>query len=152
LSASNKEFLPMQALDMPLLHCHSSPPPISHEVFTLYKHTQPVDSAARCITFKELLTRANIEDDPISGMKHTIYSLRHTAICMRIILSDGRVNIFQSRRKCSTSSRGSILEISRSPRKWRSTCRFSGVHKAMFYARIRKINPRPIRRSRDLDF
>ena len=49
--------------------------------------------------FKELLTRAKVEDDPISGMKHTIYSLRHTAICMRIILSEGQVNVFQSRKE-----------------------------------------------------
>ena len=40
------------------------------------------------------MTRAKVEGDPISGMKHTIYLLRHTAICMRIILSEGQVNIY----------------------------------------------------------
>ena len=53
--------------------------------------------------FKDLLTRAQVEDDPISGMKHTIYSLRHTAICMRIILSEGQVNIFNLAKHAGTS-------------------------------------------------
>ena len=53
--------------------------------------------------FKELLTRAKVEDDPISGMKHTMYSLRHTAICMRIILSEGQVNIFNLAKNAGTS-------------------------------------------------
>ena len=53
--------------------------------------------------FKELMTRAHVEDDPISGMKHTIYSLRHTAICMRIILSEGQVNIFNLAKNAGTS-------------------------------------------------
>ena len=53
--------------------------------------------------FKELLTRAKVGDDPISGMKHTIYSLRHTAICMRIILSEGQVNIFNLAKNAGTS-------------------------------------------------
>src|SRR5262249_6291933 len=44
--------------------------------------------------FKALMQLARVENDPLTGMKHTIYSLRHTAICMRIILSEGRVNIF----------------------------------------------------------
>src|SRR5262249_32840429 len=53
--------------------------------------------------FKELMMRAGIEDDPISGRKHTIYSLRHTAICMRIILSEGQVNIFNLAKNAGTS-------------------------------------------------
>jgi Phage integrase family len=53
--------------------------------------------------FRELLRRAKIEDDPITGMPHTIYSLRHTAICMRIILSQGQVNIFNLAKNAGTS-------------------------------------------------
>jgi hypothetical protein len=53
--------------------------------------------------FKELMRRAGVEDDPITGMKHTIYSLRHTAICMRIVLSDGKVNIFNLAKNAGTS-------------------------------------------------
>src|SRR5262245_55496852 len=42
--------------------------------------------------FRALLARAGLELDPKTGRAHTIYSLRHTAICMRIILSHGKVN------------------------------------------------------------
>jgi hypothetical protein len=44
-----------------------------------------------------------VEDDPISGMKHTIYSLRHTPISMRIILSEGQVNVFNLAKNAGTS-------------------------------------------------
>jgi len=41
---------------------------------------------------------------PFSGsMKHTPYSLRHTAICMRLVLSQGKVNIFNLARAAGTS-------------------------------------------------
>ena len=35
-----------------------------------------------------------ISKDQATGKSHTIYSLRHTAICQRIICSEGKVNIF----------------------------------------------------------
>jgi hypothetical protein len=53
--------------------------------------------------FHELLCRAGIEVDPFTGRKHTIYSLRHTAICMRIIFSHGKVNIFNLAKNAGTS-------------------------------------------------
>ena len=53
--------------------------------------------------FHELLSRASLETDVISGSRHTMYSLRHTAICMRIILSEGRVNIFNLAKNAGTS-------------------------------------------------
>jgi hypothetical protein len=53
--------------------------------------------------FKTLMQLAKVENDPITGMKHTIYSLRHTAICMRIILSQGGVNIFNLAKNAGTS-------------------------------------------------
>jgi hypothetical protein len=53
--------------------------------------------------FKELMARAAIETDSITGKKHTIYSIRHTAICMRIILSQGKVNIFNLAKNAGTS-------------------------------------------------
>ena len=52
---------------------------------------------------KELMTRAQCETDPFTGLKHSIYSLRHTAICMRIILSEGQVNIFNLAKIAGTS-------------------------------------------------
>jgi hypothetical protein len=53
--------------------------------------------------FKELMLRAGVERDIPTGKKHTIYSLRHTAICMRIILSQGKVNIFNLAKNAGTS-------------------------------------------------
>lgn len=53
--------------------------------------------------FKELMKLAKVDDDPYTGQKHTIYSLRHTAICMRIILSHGQVNIFNLAKNAGTS-------------------------------------------------
>ena len=53
--------------------------------------------------FKALMERANILKDPFTGLKHSIYSLRHTAICMRIILSEGQVNIFNLAKNAGTS-------------------------------------------------
>jgi hypothetical protein len=40
---------------------------------------------------------------PVTGKGHTIYSLRHTAICMRLILSQGQVNIFNLAKNAGTS-------------------------------------------------
>ena len=67
-----------------------------------YKNRQ---TAARIIQrqFHELLRRAHLETDVISQSRHTIYSLRHTAICMRIILSEGKVNIFNLAKNAGTS-------------------------------------------------
>ena len=53
--------------------------------------------------FNAALERANIKHDPVTDTDHTVYSLRHTAICMRIILSEGRVNIFNLAKNAGTS-------------------------------------------------
>jgi hypothetical protein len=53
--------------------------------------------------FRALLARAGLELDPKTGRAHTIYSLRHTAICMRIILSHGKVNIYNLAKNAGTS-------------------------------------------------
>ena len=53
--------------------------------------------------FKRLLELAKLETDPFTGQKHSLYSLRHTAICMRIILSKGEVNIFNLAKNAGTS-------------------------------------------------
>lgn len=53
--------------------------------------------------FRALLKRANLETDLFTGKKHSIYSLRHTAICMRIIQSEGGVNIFNLAKNAGTS-------------------------------------------------
>jgi hypothetical protein len=53
--------------------------------------------------FNAALERANIKHDPFTNTTHTLYSLRHTAICMRLILSEGRVNIFNLAKNAGTS-------------------------------------------------
>jgi hypothetical protein len=53
--------------------------------------------------FNAALERAGIKRDPFTDTDHTVYSLRHTAICMRIILSEGRVNVFNLAKNAGTS-------------------------------------------------
>jgi hypothetical protein len=62
-------------------------------------------SAKRIIQrqFNALLERCHLKDDRYSDSPHTVYSLRHTSICMRIILSKGEVNIFNLAKNAGTS-------------------------------------------------
>jgi len=53
--------------------------------------------------FNHALKEMGLEKDPYTGEKHTMYSLRHTAICMRLVLSKGKVNIFTLARAAGTS-------------------------------------------------
>ena len=54
--------------------------------------------------FNTLLKRAHLKEDRYSkNSVHTVYSLRHTAICMRIVLSHGKVNIFNLAKNAGTS-------------------------------------------------
>ena len=62
-------------------------------------------SAKRIIQrqFNALLRRCNLKNDRHAKAVHTVYSLRHTAICMRIVLSEGQVNIFNLAKNAGTS-------------------------------------------------
>jgi hypothetical protein len=62
-------------------------------------------TAARTIArqFNALLDETGLKRDPITDTDRSIYSLRHTAICMRIILSEGKVNIFNLAKNAGTS-------------------------------------------------
>ena len=73
--------------------------------YIFYPEYQNRVTAARNVQrqFRVLLDEAGIKDDPAHGIKYTIYSLRHTAICMRIILSHGQVNIFNLAKNAGTS-------------------------------------------------
>jgi hypothetical protein len=53
--------------------------------------------------FNELLESCDLKRDRFTGAVHTVYSLRHTAICMRLVLSEGKVNIFNLARNAGTS-------------------------------------------------
>ena len=62
-------------------------------------------SAKRIIQrqFNAVLERAGLKQDRYSNSVHTVYSLRHTAICMRLVLSKGKVNIFNLAKNAGTS-------------------------------------------------
>lgn len=62
-------------------------------------------SAKRIIQrqFNALLERCHLKHDRYTNTVRTVYSLRHTAICMRIILSKGQVNIFNLAKNAGTS-------------------------------------------------
>lgn len=49
------------------------------------------------------MDKAGIESDPSIGEKFSLYSLRHTAICMRLVNSKGKVNIFNLAKNAGTS-------------------------------------------------
>lgn len=53
--------------------------------------------------FGLVLQRAGIKNDAVAGLKYSVYSLRHTAICMRIILGGGKVDIYTLAKNAGTS-------------------------------------------------
>jgi site-specific recombinase XerC len=53
--------------------------------------------------FRALLARTALQRDVHTGKPHTIYSLRHTAICKRLVDSGGKVNIFTLAKNAGTS-------------------------------------------------
>jgi hypothetical protein len=68
-------------------------------------HNQNRLTAAKTIAlwFNHALAVADIKHDQFTNQDHTVYSLRHTAICMRIILSEGRINMFNLAKNAGTS-------------------------------------------------
>lgn len=53
--------------------------------------------------FNNLLETSNLKTDIYSGQTHSMYSLRHTCLCMRLVLSEGKVNLFALARNSGTS-------------------------------------------------
>jgi integrase len=53
--------------------------------------------------FNVLLERTRLKHDQATNSDHSVYSLRHTAICMRLVKSKGRVNIFNLAKTAGTS-------------------------------------------------
>jgi hypothetical protein len=53
--------------------------------------------------FNELLKACDLKQNPLFEYSHSLYSLRHTAICMRLILSRGKVNIYTLAKNAGTS-------------------------------------------------
>jgi hypothetical protein len=63
------------------------------------------ETAARIFArqFNKLLDTTGLKHDLVTDTDRSVYSLRHTAICMRIILSHGKVNIFNLAKNAGTS-------------------------------------------------
>jgi ribosomal protein L28 len=53
--------------------------------------------------FNVLLERCGLKHDRATQSDHSVYSLRHTAICLRLVKSQGRVNIFNLAKTAGTS-------------------------------------------------
>lgn len=53
--------------------------------------------------FNALLERSGLKADVRNKGKHSLYSLRHTAICMRLVISKGKVNIYTLAKNAGTS-------------------------------------------------
>jgi calcineurin-like phosphoesterase family protein len=68
-------------------------------------HYKNRETAKRVIMrqFNYLLDTANLKIDPYTGHTHSMYSLRHTCLCMRLVLSEGRVNVYALANNAGTS-------------------------------------------------
>jgi len=73
--------------------------------YLFYPHHKNRDTALRIVSrqFRYVLEQANLLKDKDTGKERVIYCLRHTAICMRIVNSEGGVNIFNLAKNAGTS-------------------------------------------------
>ena len=80
-------------------------PDATGDDYIFMPHYENRATAARILTrqFNTLLDRTGLKLDKSTGTIRTVYCLRHTAICMRIILSEGEVNIFNLAKNAGTS-------------------------------------------------
>jgi hypothetical protein len=80
-------------------------PTAKPEDYIFYPHWANRTTASSMVQrlFNEVLRKSELETDAVTGKAHTLYSLRHTAICMRIINSHGKVNIFNLAKNAGTS-------------------------------------------------
>ena len=68
-------------------------------------HYRNRDTAKRIVMrqFNYLLDKTGLKQDIYTGQIHSMYSLRHTCLCMRLVLSEGQVNIFALAKNAGTS-------------------------------------------------
>lgn len=85
--------------------CKSRYPNTSLDDYVFLPHYQNRMTAMATFQrqFRELLKRANLRRDEYARTPHSLYSLRHTALCMRLVLSQGKVNIFNLAVSAGTS-------------------------------------------------
>ena len=79
--------------------------------------------------FNQLMDEWGLKHDPVTETERSVYCLRHTAICMRIILSHGKVNIFNLAKNAAPAlsrSNASTPSTCRSRARWRRICRALG--------------------------
>ena len=67
-----------------------------------YDNRQTISAMVQRL-FKKVLDELGLERDVFTEKKHTLYSLRHTAICMRIVNSEGQVDIYNLAKNAGTS-------------------------------------------------
>ena len=80
-------------------------PDVGGEDYIFLPHYANRATAARIFArqFNVLLDDTGLKYDPATETERSVYCLRHTAICMRIILSHGKVNIFNLAKNAGTS-------------------------------------------------
>ena len=80
-------------------------PDVTGEDYVFLPDYENRETAARVFArqFNVLLDETGLKADPTTNTQRSIYCLRHTAICMRIILSHGKVNIFNLAKNAGTS-------------------------------------------------
>lgn len=76
--------------------------PSDYLFFPSYKNRNTVRDIVHR-QFGLVLKKAGIQNDSVAGLKYSVYSLRHTAICMRIILGGGKVDIYTLAKNAGTS-------------------------------------------------
>ena len=67
-----------------------------------YENRQTISAMVQRL-FKAVLDNLDLRKDYYTGLNYTLYSLRHTAICMRIVNSKGDVNIYNLAKNAGTS-------------------------------------------------
>jgi hypothetical protein len=75
------------------------------EDFLFFPHYRNRDTAKRMVMrqFNVLLENLDLKKDVYTGFPHSMYSLRHTSLSMRLVLSGGQVNIYTLAKNAGTS-------------------------------------------------
>jgi hypothetical protein len=80
-------------------------PDAGGEDYIFLPHYRTRATAARIFQrqFNLLLERTGLKHDNTTGTDRSLYCLRHNAICMRIVLSEGKVDIYTLAKNAGTS-------------------------------------------------
>jgi site-specific recombinase XerD len=85
--------------------CRERYPTVTPDDFVFLPHYPNRNTARNIIgrQFQALLKRANIQRSD-NAILHSLYSIRHTALCMRLVKSKGNVNIYNLAKSAGTST------------------------------------------------